>query len=146
MKFTDLPQYQRHLIETWCHNSSRLFAEARALNSDRAHDDLHSLARKLQAWKYHQRIMAATALIDDTGELDDSIAEYCDANNLTPCSLSEIDLSTLAPDPAPLAALQAIAGWSKCQCTTAHGDNPNCPVLVAESAIAKATNSEPAPR
>lgn len=37
-----------------------------------------------------------------------------------------------------LKACQCINGWSKCQCKVTHGDNPNCCVLVAEQAIAKA--------
>lgn len=32
-------------------------------------------------------------------------------------------------------ALETISGWSKCQCKSKHGDNPNCCVLVAEQAI-----------
>lgn len=32
-------------------------------------------------------------------------------------------------------ALQIIKGWSKCQCDKDHGDNLNCPVLIAENAL-----------
>lgn len=33
-------------------------------------------------------------------------------------------------------ALTIINGWSKCQCQTKHGDNMNCPILIAEAALA----------
>lgn len=45
-------------------------------------------------------------------------------NNLKPASISEQEW-----------ALFSIAGWSKCQCEHEHGDNVNCPVLVAEQAL-----------
>lgn len=34
-----------------------------------------------------------------------------------------------------LYALHGIAGWCVCQCAEKHGDNPNCPILIAENAI-----------
>ena len=49
--------------------------------------------------------------------------------------------SLLPPRPAPerslllIQALQTISNWSKCQCVTTHGDNPNCAVLIAETAL-----------
>ena len=43
-----------------------------------------------------------------------------------------------AAAPELLEALKSIAGWSKCQCRTKHGDNINCCVLVAEQAIQQA--------
>ena len=46
----------------------------------------------------------------------------------------------IAAAPELFEALQTISGWSRCQCTETHGDNPNCAVLIAENAIAKATH------
>lgn len=34
-------------------------------------------------------------------------------------------------------ALASIKGWSKCQCREKHGDNPNCCVLIADTALAE---------
>ena len=44
----------------------------------------------------------------------------------------------IAAAPDLLRALEIIQGWSACQCREKHGDNPNCCVLVAEKAIARA--------
>ena len=51
---------------------------------------------------------------------------------------SEANAHLIAAAPELLKSLEIIRGWSKCQCTDKHGDNPNCCVLIAEQAIHKA--------
>lgn len=51
----------------------------------------------------------------------------------------KINAELIAAAPDLVRALEIISNYTKCQCSETHGDNENCPVLIAEQAHAKIT-------
>ena len=86
----------------------------------------HSPSRELP-WK--SQPYGKQVLLTDAGEFP--IAKFYSQSE------ADIVLQAVNLHKELVAALRSINGWSKCQCESKHGDNPNCCVLVAEAALRK---------
>lgn len=79
----------------------------------------------------------------ESSRLIASIWQHFDRNNKAEEAAQDKENAQLiANAPAMLRALEIISNFTKCQCAAEHGDNPNCPIVIAKAAIAKATKGE----